>query len=91
MVQYCGFIGTPEIALIFVAILLLFGGKKIPELAKGLGKGMKEFKKAVDEEGLASDLKDVASDINDFKQDVGKINPKNLLKTDSKTSGRKKK
>ncbi len=90
MVQYCGIIGTPELILIFVAILLLFGGKKIPELAKGLGKGMKEFKKAVDEEGLASDLKDVASDINDFKQEMGKINPKNLLKTDENAKSRKK-
>jgi sec-independent protein translocase protein TatA len=90
MIQYCGWIGTPEMILIAVAILLLFGGKKIPELAKGLGKGMKEFKKAVNEEGLASDLKDVASDINDFKQDVEKINPKNLLKTDSNTKSHKK-
>ncbi len=90
MVQYCGFIGTPELILIFVAILLLFGGKKIPELAKGLGKGMREFKKTVDEEGLANDLKDVASNINDFKQDVEKINPKNILKTDSKAAHHKK-
>jgi len=90
MVQYCGWIGTPEMILIFVAVLLLFGGKKIPELAKGLGKGMKEFKKTIDDEGLASDLKDVASEINDFKQDVEKINPKNLLKTDDKAKSRKK-
>ncbi len=88
--QYSGWIGTPEMMLIAAAILLLFGGKKIPELAKGLGKGMKEFKKAVDKEGLASDLKDVASDINGFKQDMEKINPKNLLKTDSSTKSHKK-
>ncbi len=44
-----GNIGTPEIILIIVAILILFGAKKIPELARGLGKGMKEFKKAVKE------------------------------------------
>lgn len=37
-------LGAPEIILILVAVLLLFGGKKIPELMKGLGKGMKEFK-----------------------------------------------
>ena len=76
--------------MIGLAILLLFGGKKLPELARGLGKGMKEFKKAVDDEGLASDLKDVASDINDLKQNVEKINPKNLLKTDEKAARRKK-
>ena len=39
-------IGPWQIALIVVVVLLLFGGKKIPELMKGLGKGMKEFKKA---------------------------------------------
>lgn len=37
-------LGAPEIILIIIAILILFGGKKIPELMKGLGKGMKEFK-----------------------------------------------
>ena len=38
--------GGWSIALIVLAVLLLFGGKKIPELMKGLGKGMKEFKDA---------------------------------------------
>ncbi|GAA4310314.1 twin-arginine translocase TatA/TatE family subunit [Mucilaginibacter gynuensis] len=37
-------LGAPEIILIIVAVLLLFGGKKIPELMRGLGKGVKEFK-----------------------------------------------
>lgn len=41
-----GSLGAPEIILILVIILVLFGGKKIPELMKGLGKGMKEFKDA---------------------------------------------
>jgi sec-independent protein translocase protein TatA len=43
-------LGAPEILLILVAVLLLFGGKKIPELMKGLGKGVKEFKEAQNEE-----------------------------------------
>jgi len=38
--------GTPEIMLILLAVLLLFGGKKLPELARGLGKGIREFKDA---------------------------------------------
>lgn len=38
------FLGTPEIIIIVVAILLLFGGKKIPELMRGLGRGVREFK-----------------------------------------------
>jgi sec-independent protein translocase protein TatA len=37
-------LGTPEIILIILVVLLLFGGKKIPELMKGLGKGMKSFR-----------------------------------------------
>lgn len=41
-----GAFGPTEIILILAIVLLLFGGKKIPELMKGLGKGMKEFKDA---------------------------------------------
>lgn len=42
-----GNLGTGEIIMIVLVILLLFGAKKIPELAQGLGKGMKEFKKSL--------------------------------------------
>ncbi|MBN1928934.1 MAG: twin-arginine translocase TatA/TatE family subunit [Chlorobiaceae bacterium] len=42
-------LGGQELVLIFLIILLLFGAQKLPELAKGLGKGMKEFKKAQNE------------------------------------------
>lgn len=41
-----GRFGTTEILVILVVVLLLFGGKKIPELMKGLGSGLNEFKKA---------------------------------------------
>ncbi|RZK49457.1 MAG: twin-arginine translocase TatA/TatE family subunit [Pedobacter sp.] len=41
-------IGAPEIILIVLALLLLFGGKKIPELMRGLGRGVKEFKDGKD-------------------------------------------
>ncbi|MCG8341932.1 MAG: twin-arginine translocase TatA/TatE family subunit [Chlorobiales bacterium] len=41
-----GLPGGSELILIFLAILLLFGAKKLPELAKGLGQSMKEFRKA---------------------------------------------
>jgi sec-independent protein translocase protein TatA len=41
-----GNLGATEILLILLVIVLLFGGKKIPELMKGIGQGMKEFKKA---------------------------------------------
>ena len=43
-------IGPGQIAVIAVLVLLLFGGKKIPELMKGLGGGIKEFKKASQDE-----------------------------------------
>lgn len=45
-----GMPGGWELVLIVGVVLLLFGGKKIPELAKGLGKGIKDFKKAVNED-----------------------------------------
>ena len=43
------FIGTWEIVIIVLVVLLLFGGKKIPELMKGLGKGVKSFKEGMNE------------------------------------------
>ena len=48
-------LGTPEIILIAIVILVLFGAKKIPELMQGLGKGVKEFKKATNE--IEKDIK----------------------------------
>ena len=39
-------LGAPEFLLIFLAVVLLFGGKKIPELMRGLGQGVREFNKA---------------------------------------------
>lgn len=57
-------LGGQEMIFIFLALLLLFGAKKIPELAKGLGKGIKEFKDAT---------KDVRENIEDGLKDA---NPK---------------
>ena len=45
-----GMIGAPQIILIIAVVLLLFGGRKIPELMKGLGSGIKEIKNATKEE-----------------------------------------
>ncbi|TKG92374.1 twin-arginine translocase TatA/TatE family subunit [Puteibacter caeruleilacunae] len=54
-----GFVGGYEWVIILLAVILLFGGRKIPELMKGLGKGMKEFKNATkDDEGSAKDEKE---------------------------------
>lgn len=58
-----GNLGATEIILIILVILLLFGAKKIPELAQGIGKGMKEFKKAV---------KDVEEEVKKTDEDLKK-------------------
>lgn len=58
-------LGTTEILVIALIILLLFGGRKIPELMKGLGKGIKNFK-----DGMKEVEKDV--DINDEKKEETK-------------------
>lgn len=50
-----GKLGVTEIVLILAVILLLFGGKKIPELMRGLGRGMKEFKDASKGDGNGTD------------------------------------
>ena len=50
-----GNLGTGEIIIIAIIVLLLFGGEKIPELMKGIGKGVKNFKDGV--KGLEDDIK----------------------------------
>ena len=47
-------LGTPEIIAIILVVVLLFGGRKIPELMRGLGRGVKEFKDAKDGEPTSS-------------------------------------
>ncbi len=46
-----GFFGPQEIIIVVIAVVILFGGRKIPELMKGIGQGMKEFKKATKDTG----------------------------------------
>ena len=52
---FLGNLGTGEIVIIAIVVLLLFGGKKIPELMKGIGKGVKNFKDGL--KGLEDDIK----------------------------------
>ena len=52
---FLGNLGTGEIIIIAIIVMLLFGGKKIPELMKGIGKGVKNFKDGV--KGLEDDIK----------------------------------
>ncbi len=49
MLAFLGSLGTPEILVILLIVLLLFGAKKIPEIMRGLGKGIREFKQASQE------------------------------------------
>ncbi|OJV51915.1 MAG: preprotein translocase [Bacteroidetes bacterium 43-16] len=60
--------GGIEWLWIILAVIILFGGKKIPELAKGLGKGMREFKDAKD--GIR---KDIETEMNK-KEEIGTVN-----------------
>jgi sec-independent protein translocase protein TatA len=57
-------LGGPEVFIIVLVILLLFGAKRIPDLAKGVGKGVREFKDAM--AGVQNEIKD---NINDVKKD----------------------
>jgi sec-independent protein translocase protein TatA len=57
---FLGDLGGTEILLILVVILLLFGAKRIPDLARGLGKGMREFKDAA--KGMKDDINNAADD-----------------------------
>lgn len=53
-----GMFGPTEIILVILVIVILFGGRKIPELMKGVGQGMKEFKKATKDEAVEKDKVD---------------------------------
>ena len=58
-IHQAGWFGPTEIIIILVIVLLFFGGRKIPELMKGLGKGVKEFKDASKgDEGVVEDVND---------------------------------
>ena len=56
-------LGPWEIALVILVIIILFGGKKLPELARGLGLGLREFKKAKQE--IKDEVKNVADEVED--------------------------
>lgn len=69
-----GSIGFPELVLIFIVVLLVFGPKKLPEFAKLLGKALREFRSTVDQaksaiqdeiykEGMADSMKEISQDV----------------------------
>jgi len=67
MLTYPLMFGTWEIVLIVLVIVLLFGGKKIPELMKGVGKGVKSFKEGMNE--VEKEIKDVDASVDNKKEE----------------------
>jgi sec-independent protein translocase protein TatA len=70
-----GNLGATEIILILLVILIFFGARKIPELAQGLGKGMREFRKAA---------REIQDDINEEKRHINE--PSSTRKTEKSSS-----
>jgi TatA/E family protein of Tat protein translocase len=79
-----GSIGFPELIMIFMVVLLVFGPKKLPEFAKLLGKTIREFRSTVDEakaaiedeiykDGMTAQLKDISKDVKDALNIYGDI------------------
>ncbi len=79
------FIGGPELMVIGLIVVMLFGADKIPEIARGLGKGMRQLKDATNDikreinetaekQGIETDIaKEVNSEINKVKEDIDEI------------------
>jgi sec-independent protein translocase protein TatA len=78
------FISGSEIFIVLIVVLLLFGSKKIPELAKGLGKGMKEFKRAT--EDIKREIHESTSDLrqsaNEIRRDIDEVKGKITAETE---------
>ena len=63
-------LGPWEIALVILVIIILFGGKKLPELARGLGLGLREFKKAKQE--IKDEVQKGTDEVEDTEKEVEK-------------------
>jgi sec-independent protein translocase protein TatA len=80
-------LGTPELIVILGIAFLVFGGKKLPEIGAGLGKGISSFKKGLKDvedagKNLVEDNVPGAKDLNSLKEEVGKAKDfKNVLKS----------
>jgi sec-independent protein translocase protein TatA len=81
MIDVLLFVSGQEIFIVALVVLVLFGASKIPELARGLGKGMREFRKATDEikkeitdssAGVMEDVKDIKKDLDDVSSNLTK-------------------
>ncbi len=76
-------IGGSEIFIILLFALMFFGADKIPEVAKGLGKAMREFKKASDDikSEINNSIVDVKTEMNDIKSDISRTTEEISRKT----------
>ncbi len=70
------FISGQEIFIILIVALILFGAKKLPDIAKGFGKGMREFRKATDD--IKREFNESTSDVQDDIKDISDNVNKNL-------------
>lgn len=97
-----GSIGVPELIVIFIIALLVFGPKKLPEVGKSVGRAIREFKKASDElrskveeeinaSEIKSEINEVKTSLTEFKEDLNQFedNIKKDLKTDEPEEGQK--
>lgn len=67
MLLFIGGLGMSEILLIVLVVLLFFGGKKIPEMMKGLGKGVRSFKEGMNE--IEKDVKEIKKEPSDKEEE----------------------
>jgi Tat protein translocase TatB subunit len=85
-------IGMPELVVIFIVALLVFGPNKLPELGRTLGKGLSELKKALQEvkDSVQEELKESTSDIRDAVTDVKSqiTDVKSQIKKEAQTAGK---
>ena len=80
---FAAFLGGWEIVLILAVVLILFGAKKLPELARGLGQGIKEFKKATNE--VTSEIQR-AADTDDYHRQVQYHPPEKTIEASGSAS-----
>ena len=73
---FLGPVGWPEIVIILAIALLLFGGKKLPELARGLGRGLRHFKEEV--QGIKSDIGEAIDEDVSVPEDTPKDTPEDI-------------
>lgn len=78
-------IGGPEMILIFLVVLLLFGGKKLPELARGLGKGLREFKDASD--GIKREIHNNINTVTEATADLDRTKTETTFSADPQAPG----